>query len=227
MVIERFRRARQVDEVVVATTRDASDDPVETAALAAGARVVRGSTHDVLSRYGTVLEQFPEADVVARVTADCPFIDPNLIDLVVTTLREAGADFVANRLPPPWRRTYPIGLDVEACTREALLVACRNAKERHQREHVMPYLYENSDRFETIVLDLPEDLSNFRWTVDTPEDLDAARELAKLAGPEPFGWKRILRIAKDNPWIGYLNANTVHKSVDQIDERWKPDESNG
>lgn len=91
----------------------------------------------------------------------------------------------------------------------------------------MPYLYENSDRFETIVLDLPEDLSNFRWTVDTPEDLDAARELAKLAGPEPFGWKRILRIAKDNPWIGYLNANTVHKSVDQIDERWKPDESNG
>ena len=103
--------------------------------------VTRGSLYDVLDRYYQTASQ-AKAEVVVRITADCPVIDPELIDNVVNTLLEDEYDFVCNRLPPPWHRTYPIGLDVEVCTFEALKQAWQEAKEPQQREHAMPYFYE-------------------------------------------------------------------------------------
>lgn len=220
MVVERAARAMQVDRVIVATTEAPSDDAVEVAARQSGADVVRGSEYDVLARFGSALAAFPDIDIVVRVTADCPFVDPDVIDELVREQHQSGADFVANRLPPPWKRTYPVGLDVEIATRAALETAVREASVQRDREHVMPFLYLQPERFSVIVRELDEDLSHYRWTVDEPADLSAVRELARRCGPEPFGWRSVLEVARREPWINSINAAAVQKPVWRVDSRW-------
>src|SRR5512141_2099228 len=149
----RTLRASTVEEVLVATTADPSDDPVARYCEAHGIGYTRGSEFDVLDRYYQAARQL-RAGIVVRITADCPVIDPQLIDEAVSTLlggggaNEVGAapefDFVANRLPPPFHRTFPIGLDVEVCTFAALERAWQEATEPFQREHVMPFIYEGT-----------------------------------------------------------------------------------
>ena len=140
-MVERARRARSIEQVVVATTTDPSDDPIEQLCAERGYDCFRGSLPDVLDRYTQAARQF-EAHTIVRLTADCPLLDPAVLDLTVEAL--AGNDFAANRLPPPWTRSLPIGLDVEVVTREALERAWHEAQERYQREHVLPYIYEGT-----------------------------------------------------------------------------------
>lgn len=222
MVIDRVTRSSTVTDTVVATTTEASDDGVALAAREAGVDVVRGSQFDVLDRFNDVFHELPDTDLVVRVTADCPFVDPAIIDLVVMNLINRNLDFSANRLPPPHSRTYPVGLDVEVCTADALRAAWNRAAEPHQREHVMPFLYENPKDFRIGIVDLEADLSSYRWTVDTPEDLEAARQIAELVGPEPFGWRQVLEVAQTHPKIGNINRNAKQKAVTQHDDRWGP-----
>ncbi|MRR31178.1 hypothetical protein EG834_12840, partial [bacterium] len=140
-MVERVRQARTVERVVVATTVDPSDDEIAAFCQAHDIDFTRGSLQDVLDRYYMAAKQY-EADIIVRLTGDCPLIDPVLIDEVVNALIEQRADFACNRLPPPFARTYPIGLDVEAVTFSALQRAWTEATEKHEREHVLPYLYE-------------------------------------------------------------------------------------
>ncbi|MGD2058547.1 MAG: glycosyltransferase family protein [Anaerolineales bacterium] len=211
-VVERTRLSTTVNEVVVATTVDPSDDEIAATCREQGYEVYRGSQTDVLDRYWQAAE-LTSADVVVRITADCPLIDPGLIDEAVETLLHSKppADFVTNRLP--WKRTYPIGLDVEVCTRSALKAAWEGAEERHQREHVMPYLYEQPDRFEVIQLDAEEDYGDFRWTVDTHEDLQFIRALVtELPGFLEFNWRDILSALEEHPSLMEINAGVQHKT---------------
>src|SRR5215203_350390 len=140
-VFLRTARAATVTETIFATTTDRSDDPVAEYCDFSGIPFTRGSLYDVLDRYYQTAKQ-TEADYVVRITADCPVIDPALIDDVVHTLLEGEYDFTCNRLPPPWSRTYPIGLDVEACSFKVLAEAWKEAQEPQHREHAMPYFYE-------------------------------------------------------------------------------------
>ena len=218
-VVQRLRRAETIDHLIIATTREVADDAIADACRHLGVACVRGDEFDVLDRYAEAIATVPDADVVVRVTADCPYVDPEVIDELVTTLSEQHLDFVANRLPPPYRRTYPIGLDVEVCTRAALETAWRDAAEPHHREHVMPYLYDEGAGFRIQVIDLPQDLSMHRWTVDTPEDLVVARRIAEVVGPEPFGWRKVLAVTLADPSIESANAGQVQKSVSDVDER--------
>ncbi|WP_417508023.1 cytidylyltransferase domain-containing protein [Microbacterium sp.] len=218
-VVARLRRASTVDVVVVATSTAPTDDELQSFCEAYGVDVVRGDQFDVLERFGQVLDLYPEADEVIRVTADCPFIDPDVVDEVVNALSDA--DYATNRLPPPHPRTYPVGLDVEVASRSALLRARSEATAPVDREHVMPFLYAVPGRFKVRVLDLDEDLSRHRWTVDTPEDLAVVRALyAKLLG-EPFGWREVLEIARKNPTLEVLNSAIRQKSLDVVDSRWE------
>lgn len=223
MIIERASRAATIEAMIVATSTEVSDDAVATAAKEAGARVMRGSQFDVLDRYYKALNLESDADILVRLTADCPFVDPDLIDLVVNRLIEGDLAFSANRLPPPHARTYPVGLDVEACTTEALRTAWKEATLPHQREHVMPYLYENPRQFRIGVVDLDFDLSGYRWTVDTVEDLAAVRQIAALVGPEPYGWRDVLNVAQAHPEIGELNRTARQKAATESDSRWEQD----
>jgi spore coat polysaccharide biosynthesis protein SpsF len=232
-VVRRTRAARRVQEVVVATTTDPSDDVLVEFCRGRGFPFYRGSLQDVLDRYYQAARNFG-ADVIVRVTADCPLIDPGLIDDVVEALLEGVQlgepdsisqpefhwDFVANRLPPPWKRTYPIGLDTEACTFAALERVWKEADQPHQREHVMPYLYEQKGRFRVRLLNYAQDLGALRWTVDTPPDLELVRQIfARFPGREDFSWLDVLTIFEHEPELAQINAGVRHKRVTEVDQR--------
>jgi spore coat polysaccharide biosynthesis protein SpsF len=210
--VERARQAATVDDWIVATTRDPSDDPLKTLCLEHGYRLFRGSVDDVLDRFHQAAVQ-GGADVIVRVTADCPLLDPALVDLTVRAFLDASppADLVVNRLPGA--RTYPIGLDVEVVSFAALERAWREAIEPHQREHVLPFLYDPPGRFRVIRLDAERDYCDLRWTVDTPADLEFVRQVyARLGGRGDFGWRDVLALVQAEPDLASINAGVRHKS---------------
>jgi spore coat polysaccharide biosynthesis protein SpsF len=246
-VIERTRRARSLHAVLVATSSDPSDNPIAEFCATLAVPCARGSLHDVLDRYYQAAKT-QQASIVVRITADCPMIDPDLIDatvrLVTETRSPGGVDFAANRLPPPFGRTYPIGLDVEVCKFAALQRAWREATETFQREHVMPFIYEgtilapffhsasssgdgpqlsrgiSARGFTVAQLQHIPDYGSLRWTVDTPEDLDFMRQVfARLAGKPDFKWQDVLDILKKEPELANINAVVRHKTMTEVDER--------
>ena len=177
-----------------------------------------------------------KADIVVRITADCPVIDPVLIDDVVNTLIDDEYDFVCNRLPPPWHRTYPIGLDVEACTFKVLAKAWKEAKEPQHREHAMPYFYEGVELttvkaeqletgisprgFKVALLHHTTDFGDYRWTVDTPEDLEFMWQVySRFDGRDDFSWKDVLDLVHNEPKLMEINAGVKHKTLKDIDKR--------
>ena len=211
-MLERVRRSTTVDQAVVATTTNASDDPIERECRKLKVEVLRGSPQDVLDRYYQAALKY-HADVIARLTGDCPLIDPVLIDEVVLALRNEKAEFACNRLPQPFSRTYPIGLDVEACTFAALENAWRCATARNEREHVLPYLYAQPGRFKVVQLNYPEDLGHLRWTLDTREDLLLLRRIyRRMNGRNDFSWLDVLRLQREKPAMFLVNARVKHKT---------------
>lgn len=218
-VVERAKRAETLDEVAIATTSDPADDPIEALCRQQGYPVYRGSMFDVLDRFYQAARQF-QADTVVRLTADCPVIDPQVIDRTVNAFREAGADFGANRLPPPWKRTYPIGLDIEVCTFAALERAWKEAQLPYEREHVMPYFYDQEGRFKIVVVDHDPDYGAYRWTVDTPEDLALLREIfTRFNGDDHFSWLDVLALVQREPRLLQLNAAVKAKQAMEVDNR--------
>jgi spore coat polysaccharide biosynthesis protein SpsF len=250
-VVERARRASRLDGFIVATTTEVQDEPVAELCQERSYPCFRGEQQDVLDRYYQAARQ-TGAEVIVRITADCPVIDPDLLDETVRLVPEHWSlfdnaylclrhwhgqgrlitdhfDFAANRLPPPWGRTYPIGLDVEACTFAALERAWQEADQPYQREHVMPYLYEGvnlqpatrnlqlgtSPRgFHIALLNHHPDYGALRWTVDTPEDLDLIRQVyARFSGRDDFGWRDILALFEREPELAKINAPVKHKGM--------------
>ena len=222
-VVERTRKASSVSEVMVATTSDPSDDMIEQVCRQMNVTCFRGNIYDVLDRYYQAARE-AQADVIVRITADCPLIDAGLIDMVVQRFLEEKVDFAANRLPPPYQRTYPIGLDVEVVSFTALQRAWQEAREKHEREHVLPYLYESPGRFKTLMVDHETDLGSYRWTVDTFEDLEFIQKLfTLLPDTENFTWLDVLKIVEKNPQLSEINAGVSHKTFKDVDERSKED----
>jgi spore coat polysaccharide biosynthesis protein SpsF len=234
-VFERTQRAHSLDSVTAATTTDPADDPVAAFAASIGIPCTRGSLHDVLDRYYQAAKTH-QADVIVRITADCPVVDPEVIDQTVRLVTENSAfDFSCNRLPPPFGRTFPIGLDVEACTFATLQRAWQESTETFHREHVMPFIYEGtrlalrtpriaegvSPRgFRIAQLHHQPDYGSLRWTVDTPEDLVFMREIfTRLGNKTDFTWYDVLEIIQQHPELAQINAAVRHKTMTEVDER--------
>jgi len=218
-VVERTQMAKSLDKVVVATTNDPSDDWIVDLCDERGYAFFRGSEYDVLDRYYQAARVY-QASVIVRITADCPLIDPAVIDLTVGQFFENGVDFAANRLPPPWTRSYPIGLDTEVCSMDALERAWREADLPRHREHVMPYLYEQEGRFQVLKVDHESDYGTLRWTVDTQEDLALVRKIFEhFGGRNTFSWLEVVDLFKDSPDLAEINAGVQHKSVYDLDDR--------
>ncbi len=217
-VLRRTQRAAGIHQVAVAAPVGELDDPLEAYCAEQGVPCVRGSLHDVLDRYMQTARQ-TEADVIVRITADCPFIDPGLLADYVHKFVSADPplDFAANRLPQG--RTIPIGLDAELCTRAALELAWSEAKEPHQREHVMPFLYEHPERFRIVEFTHQPSYGDLRWTVDTPEDLELARAIASHFPDDTFAWTDILALFATHPELASINAAVHHKDYRQVDDR--------
>lgn len=176
MEVARLKAAATIDEVVVATTANGDDDPVVRCAEAEGVRWYRGSEHDVLSRYLGAAEE-ARADVVVRVTADCPLHDPAVVDNVVSSL-EPSDDYASNMI----ERTYPHGLDTEVLWRDTLERIGRMGMSSDAREHVTWFArFERPDLFvlRSVVQDGGRNDADLRWTVDFQEDVDRIRRLCE------------------------------------------------
>jgi spore coat polysaccharide biosynthesis protein SpsF len=217
-IVRRAGRAQLIDQMLVATTTEPEDDEVAAFCEEKGYDCFRGSMQDVLDRYYQAAKD-SKADVVVRLTGDCPLIDAEMLDSNIETFLQADPplDFAANRLPD--ERTIPIGLDAEICTFAALETAWKEAKEAHQREHVMPFFYENPDRFRLLHIQHEPDFGHYRWTLDTPEDLVLLREVAAAFEDDSFGWQEVLALFQARPNLAEINAGVKHKSQLDVDER--------
>jgi len=208
-VLNRLGRSRLIQESVVATTIEPADDAIVEHCERTGRKVFRGSEQDVLDRYYQAAK-YVNADVVVRITSDCPVIDPEVTDATVHAFLDRHADYASNVLV----RTYPRGLDTEVMTVQALERAWRESNKPHQREHVTPYIYENPSEFKLHGIENDTDCSRHRWTVDTPEDLELLRAIyERFGGRDDFGWREVLKLVESDPSLAEINRNIVQKAV--------------
>ena len=207
-VVQRLRRCSQLEEIVVATTDQVADQVIVANCAQLGVACFRGSETDVLDRYHSAAEAF-SADVILRITSDCPLIDPEVVDNVARALIEQRADVACNILP----RTYPRGLDTEVFTKEALKKAWRGSNQPHQREHVTTLFYERPEMFHLASVREGQDFSHYRWTLDTPDDLRLIREIYSHFDHDHFGWRDVIALMERLPALPAINAHMVQKSV--------------
>ena len=217
-VVRRASRTMGIDQVVVATSISAEDDAVAAFCKKQDYACSRGSLYDVLDRYRRAALEY-DAEVIVRLTGDCPLIDPGMLADNLRTFLGAKPplDFAANRLPG--ERTIPIGLDAEFCTMAALETAWREAQKPHQREHVMPFFYEHADRFRILHIKHSPDYGQYRWTVDTPEDLELLRQVVSHFEDDKFSWDEVLALFQEKPDLARINASVTHKNHQDMDER--------
>jgi spore coat polysaccharide biosynthesis protein SpsF len=207
-VLRGCRAAKLVDEVVVATSTDPRDDAVEEAARALGVAVVRGSEDDVLSRFLLALDEHP-ADAVVRVTADCPFVDPRLIDALVGAWRGVeGLDYVSTVLV----RSLPHGLDVELVTAEALRRIGEVAT-GHDRVHVTSGVYTSPDDYAVMGLCFVPLASDIRVTLDTADDLRMLRAVVAERGTSLPARAELVTFLRSRPDLVAINASVRQKSL--------------
>ncbi len=205
-MVERVQAAASVDTVVVATTVEPADDPIEALCFQNGLRCYRGSTDDLLDRHYQAGKLW-EADAVAKIPSDCPLIDPAVIDRVFGVFLEGTYDYVSNLHPA----TYPDGNDVEVMTMEALEIAWKEAQRSFEREHTTPFLWEQPNRFHlgNVRWETGLDYSmTHRWTIDYPEDyafIGAVYEALYPKNPR-FGLSDILAFVESRPDIFALNS---------------------
>jgi spore coat polysaccharide biosynthesis protein SpsF len=188
-MLHRLRHA-PLDALVVATSDSPADDAVAAVAAAEGLPAIRGPEQDVLARFGVALDAYP-ADVVVRMTADCPLLDPAIVADAIDVHRASGASYTSNTLI----RTYPDGLDVEVIEASALRAVMAEAEAPDEREHVTPFLYRRPERFRLSALRSDELAGDERWTVDTADDLEFVRTVASRLGDRvDLGWQEILAL---------------------------------
>lgn len=209
-LLARLQRCRRLSEVVVATTRERADEPIEQLCRQLGEACYRGSELDVLSRFQEAA-RWRAAEAVVRITADCPLLDPEVVDRVVEFFQQGRFDYVSNCLT----RSYPRGLDTEVFSAGALEVAWREAGLDFEREHVTPFFYRHPERFALGQVASAVDLSHHRWTVDTPVDLELIRRIyASLYPVQPdFLMKDVLALLEENPDWPMLNREVVQKAL--------------
>jgi spore coat polysaccharide biosynthesis protein SpsF len=207
-VVRAARSATQVDTVIVATSTSAGDDVVADLAESLGVPVVRGSEDDVLARFVTALDAYP-ADALVRLTADCPLLDPTLIDAVAGAWAAApGHDYVSTVLV----RCLPRGMDVELVTARALRGVDRIAV-GHDRVHVTSRLYAQPTEYRLLGLCVTPPANDLRVTLDTREDLVLLRALVAELPDEPPSWSDVVAILRARPDLVAINSGVRQKPL--------------
>jgi spore coat polysaccharide biosynthesis protein SpsF len=208
-VLNRMGRSRLIQETLVATTTEPADNAIVEHCERTGQKVFRGAEQDVLDRYYQAAKS-TNADVVVRITSDCPLIDPEVTDATVRAFLDQRSDYTSNVRV----RTYSRGLDTEVMTVQALERAWREGTKPYQREHVTPYIYENPGKFKLHGIENDADCSQHRWTVDTPEDLQLLRAVyAQFGGRDDFGWREVLELVEADPSLANINRHVTQKAV--------------
>lgn len=211
-VITRVMQAEKIDEIVIATTTHKRDNPIVEEAEKYHVNYFRGSEEDVLSRYYHAAREY-EADVIVRITSDCPLIDPKLVDDIVVYFLHNNHTLVTNAGHIIKERTYPRGMDAEVFSINILKEAYLKASESYQREHVTPYIYEK--RNDIYIYKNEQDLSRYRLTLDTEEDY---KLLAKIYDHlynkrHDFYLEDIIRLLQKYPRLYLINSDVNQKRL--------------
>lgn len=202
--LTRLARSSQINQIVLATSTDERNTPLVEHVQKLGYDCVRGSESDVLERYLLAARQV-QADVVVRITGDCPLIDPVLVDRAIKQFKSAGVEYLSNTVPA----TYPDGLDIEVFTMQALERAAQESQELFDHEHVTPYL-RRPGLFKTDVMRNDNDLSGLRWTVDEPADFEVVSQVfAHFAPDTHFSWEKVLELQRAQPEIFAANHKII------------------
>lgn len=202
--MDRLSHSRNIDRIVLATSINASDDPLYACAMKAGVNVYRGSLDDVLARYYHCAEQYAPAHVV-RITGDCPLIDWRIVDDVIARHLTENNDYTHTT------ERFPDGLDTEVMTLAALQQAYREARLPSEREHVTLYFRNHSECFRIGVVDCAEDYGDLRWTVDEPRDFALVEAIYKQLYPSnpDFSMQDILALLDEKPELWLINQGIV------------------
>ena len=209
-VVNRSRRAKEIEAVIVATTTQPADDIIVRLCHDQSWLFSRGCEEDVLDRYYQVALSY-SADIVVRITSDCPLIDVSVIDKVVQEFlsRYPDVDFVSNCI----QRTYPRGLDVEVMSFDALSRAWKEDDNPAWREHVTEYVLHNPKKFKIRNIANATDYSYMRWTVDTVEDLAFIRKIYDYFKDDTFNWREVLDLLIDHPEWLEINRDIQQKEL--------------
>lgn len=207
-LVERVKQCTQIDEIVIATTVSQLDDPIVELANHLNLAVFRGSEEDVLSRYYGASQKF-SGNTIVRITSDCPLFDPFLLDQALTLYKSGEGDVVRLGV----FSGFPRGFDLEIFSFELLENAFKMAGETYQREHVTPYLYEQS--YSIVELKAPKDYSTLRVTLDTDEDFEVIRHIYNdlYHGKHDFYYNEVLAYLLSHPEVVALNAEIEQKKL--------------
>ena len=211
-VINRIRYSKMIEEIIIATTNEPEDKAIVNMAKKLQVKTYAGSSYDVLDRFYQVARLF-EGKVIVRITADDPFKDPKVIDDIVNYfLSHPELNYVSNTIEP----SYPVGIDVEVFSFEALKTAWENAKKSVEREHVTPYIIYNPGLFNIANYKNSKQLSYLRWTIDTKEDLQMTKEVYNRLYVEDkiFYMDDILQLLQKYPHISDINSSIEQFAIE-------------
>jgi spore coat polysaccharide biosynthesis protein SpsF len=212
--VDRLKRVQLANRLVIATTTNETDLPIVEWCESQSIDYFRGSENDVLSRYYGAAEAHG-ADVIVRLTSDCPLIDPQVTDQVIQFYMDHQPEYhyVSNSLV----RSYPRGMDTEVFSFQALHEAYSEANEPFEREHVTPFIYQRPERYRMADIRYAQDQSHHRWTVDTKEDLELIRTMLETLYPvNPyFTLEDALRLHAENPEWVRINQHIEQKKLGQ------------
>lgn len=202
--LERLSKVRLANKVIVATSTNPKDDTIEEFCKDFGVEVFRGSEENVLDRFYFAAKKF-SSDHIVRTTADCPIIDPKIVEDVISLYFTEGQDYdyASNFI----KRSYPLGMSAECFSKEGLETVYRKASQDYEKSHVTPYFYLHPEEFHLASLESPVDLSLQRWTVDTPEDFEFVKNIISSLQEreDPYSMGTVLKILDENP--EWLNIN--------------------
>ena len=205
-IINRVKACPRIDEIVIATTSSNEDDCIVKEAEKLGVKWFRGSEKNVLERYYLAAQQY-QADYIMRITSDCPLLDVEILNDLLSYFQEEnqmglGIDYLSNFLRP----TFPSGLEAEIFTYNCLEIAYNYANKDYEKEYVTPYIYEHEDLFSLHNLSNDDDLSNYRWFLETPEDYEFMKIIYQNLYPQNslFGMDDILSFLEENPEVNQI-----------------------
>ena len=204
LLLSRLSKSKELDQIIVATSVDEHNQPLIAHVQNLGFACEQGSENDVLERFVQAARKH-KADVIVRITGDCPLIDPELVDEVIRRYKFIGVDYFSNTNPP----TYPDGLDIEVCSLKVLEQAHKETNKLFDREHVTSYLRE-SGKFNIADMQHSEDLSALRWTVDEESDFTVIEKVFQHFHPRTdFSWNEVLKLHQKDPEIFNINQHLI------------------
>lgn len=215
-VVERVKQARLINQILIATTTNKQDDVIVEEAERLHVKCFRGSEQDVLSRYYYSAKKF-DADVIVRVTSDCPLIDPKITDEIISYyLKNDDYSLVTNAGPNIEKRTFPRGLDTEVFSFGVLEEAFNNANKQYQREHVTPLIYETPEKFKVFFIKAEEKLKrpDIRITVDTKKDFELVSKIINHFDSIDFDTEDVMNFLENKPKLLEINKDVKQKKIE-------------